>query len=197
MPPGLLQNALLRPLKSARNRSDDFYQQAQDQTAKSFGEAKGYQRPWQDYGQEALTEFKNWRNDPSAITRDPSYQFRLNQGQESVENSAAARGGALSGNALTAITDYGQQAASQEYGNEWNRFMQELGIGQGASDNMSNLAVGEGNALSNLLTGRGNSWFNQTMSTAQEYRQAEKDLNATIQSWFPSSGGGGGGGGGK
>lgn len=187
MPPGLLQNALLRPLKSARGRSDDFYQQAQEQTSRSFGEAKGYQQPWQNFGQTALADYEKWRNDPSAITNDPSYQWRRDQGQETVENSAAARGGALSGNALRAINDYGQGAASQEYGSEFARRMQELGIGQNASDNMSTLATGEGNALSNLLTGRGTSWFNQTLQTAQEYRQAEQQLNDTIQSWFPSA----------
>ena len=188
MPPGLLQNALLRPLKTARGVSDEYYGQALDQTRKSFGEAKGYQQPWNEYGQEALSDFRGWRDDPTAVTRDPSYQWRVSQGQEGVENSAAARGGALSGNALRAIEDYRQNSASEEYQNEWNRFMQELGIGQNAAGNMSNLATGEGNALSNLLTGRGTSWFNQTMSTAQEYRQAEKDLNAAIQSWFPSGG---------
>lgn len=195
MPPGLLQNALLRPLKSARNRSDDFYQQAQDQTSKSFGEAKGYQQPWQNFGQTALADYQKWRSDPNNITSDPSYLWRRNQGQEAVENSAAARGGALSGNALRAIADYGQNAASQEYGSEFARRMQELGIGQSASNNLSTLATGEGNALANLLTGRGNSWFNKTLQTAQEYRQAEQQLNDTIQSWMKMSGGGGGGGG--
>lgn len=189
MPPGLLQNALLKPLKTARNFSDTMYDKAISQTGESFKEAKGYQQPWQEFGQNVLADYENWRADPNAVSSDPSYQWRFNEGQRGVENSAAARGGALSGNALRAITDYGQGAASQEYGAEFARRMQELGIGQGASNNLSNLATGEGNALANLLTGKGSSWFNQTMSTAQEYRAAENDLNAAIQSWFPSGGG--------
>lgn len=195
--PGLTTNFLQRPLKTARNNSDAYYGQAIDQTKTSFNEAKGYQQPWQDFGQTALTDYEQWRADPNAVSSDPSYQWRFNEGQKGVENSAAARGGALSGNALRAITDYGQGAASQEYGAEFARRMQELGIGQNASNNLTNLATGEGNALANLLTGRGTNWFNTTLGVAQETRAAENDLNALIQSWFPSAGGnasyGGGG----
>lgn len=193
--PGLTQNVVQSPLKRARKVSDASYGQAIDQTTKSFGEAKGYQQPWQDFGQNALADYENWRADPNAVSSDPSYQWRFNEGQRGVENSAAARGGALSGNALRAITDYGQGAASQEYGAEFDRRMQELGIGQSASNNMSNLATGEGNALSNLLVGRGNSWFDQYIAGSQEARAAERDLNSVIQSWVPSSYGGSAGGG--
>jgi hypothetical protein len=184
--PGLTTNFLQKPLKSARNQSDLYYQQAIDQTKQGFGEAKGYQTPWNDFGQTALQDYQNWRADPNAVTSDPSYQWRFNQGQNAVENSAAAAGGALSGNAFRGIVDYGQNAASQEYGSEFARRMQELGIGQTAANNMSNLSTGESNALSNLLTGRGTNWWNTTLGTAQESRAAENDLNKLIQSWFPS-----------
>ncbi len=187
--PGLTSLFLQPQLKRARGVSDASYNAAIGQTKKSFGEAKGYQQPWQDFGQNALSDYENWRADPNAVTSDPSYQWRFNEGQRGVENSAAARGGALSGNALRAITDYGQGAASQEYGAEFARRMQELGIGQGASNNLSNLATGEGNALANLLTGQGTNWWNTTLTGAQEVRAAENDLNAAIQSWFPSGGG--------
>lgn len=190
--PGLTQNTVQRPLKRARAVSDAYYGQAIGETNKAFGEAKGYQQPWQNFGQTALADYKNWRKDPNAITSDPSYQWRFNQGQQGVENSAAARGGALSGNALRAITDYGQNAASQEYGNEYGRRMQELGIGQNASNNMSNLSTGQGNALANLLTGRGTNWWNTLLTGNQEVRASEAGLNSLIQSWFPSSGMGGG-----
>lgn len=56
-----------------------------------------------------------------SILRDPSYQFRLDQGRGQLENSAAARGLINSGGTLHDILNYGQQAASQEYGNIWNR----------------------------------------------------------------------------
>jgi hypothetical protein len=51
---------------------------------------------------------------------DPSYQFRLKQGQEALETSAMSRG-LLGGDTMRAIVDYGQNAASQEYGATYNR----------------------------------------------------------------------------
>ena len=55
------------------------------------------------------------------MAADPSYQFRLQQGQEALERSGAARGVTNTGGTLRDILDYGQQAASQEYGNIYGR----------------------------------------------------------------------------
>jgi len=46
---------------------------------------------------------------------DPSYQFRLKQGQDAMERARLRAGTLRTGNALADLTDYGQQAASQEY----------------------------------------------------------------------------------
>jgi len=55
------------------------------------------------------------------ITQDPSYQFRLQQGQQALENSASAKGLLRTGGTMKDLIDYGQNAASQEYGNAYNR----------------------------------------------------------------------------
>lgn len=55
---------------------------------------------------------------------DPGYGFRLSEGLKAIQNSAAARGGLLSGAALKGISRYGQDMASQEYGNAYARYNQ-------------------------------------------------------------------------
>ena len=89
--------------------------------------------PYMTYGQQAgqmmldqpgytPTEWK----DPGQFQfsqDDPSYQWRLQQGQDALERSAAGRGGLQSGATLKALTNYAQGAASQEYQNAFNRFM--------------------------------------------------------------------------
>ncbi len=52
---------------------------------------------------------------------DPGYKFRLGQGQDSLQNWAAARGTLNDSGTAKALIDYGQGAASQEYGNVWDR----------------------------------------------------------------------------
>jgi len=53
---------------------------------------------------------------------DPGYGFRVREGLKAVDRQAAARGGLISGNALKASQAFGQEAASQEYTNAFNRF---------------------------------------------------------------------------
>ena len=57
------------------------------------------------------------------MTIDPSYQFRLQQGQQALENSNAARG-LNTGATAKGLLDYGQGAASQEYQNIYTRALQ-------------------------------------------------------------------------
>lgn len=56
---------------------------------------------------------------------DPGYAFRLSEGLKALERSAAARGGLLSGGTGKALSRYGQDLASQEYGNAFQRFQQD------------------------------------------------------------------------
>jgi hypothetical protein len=65
---------------------------------------------------------------------DPGYGFRMSEGLKALERSAAARGGLMSGGAGKALQRYGQDLASQEYGNAFQRFQQDraarAGLGQ-------------------------------------------------------------------
>jgi hypothetical protein len=58
---------------------------------------------------------------------DPSMAFRQRLGEQSTARMANVGGGALSGNTLRALTDYGQNLASTEYGSAFDRFQTERG----------------------------------------------------------------------
>lgn len=58
---------------------------------------------------------------------DPGYAFRLQQGNQAVRNAAAAGSGALSGSALKDLLAYGQNMASEEYNNAFNRYQTQQG----------------------------------------------------------------------
>ncbi len=94
------------------------------------------------------------------IYNDPSYQFRLQQGQDAIESSAAAKGGLLSGATLKALQNYGQDMASQEYSNAYNRFNADqtnrynrlsnlVGIGQNAAAQVGNAGAQTAQAIAN------------------------------------------------
>lgn len=55
------------------------------------------------------------------VLNDPGYKFRLGEGQNQLEQSAAARGLLNTGGTLKDVLRYGQSFASNEYGNVYNR----------------------------------------------------------------------------
>jgi hypothetical protein len=61
----------------------------------------------------------------SDFQQDPSYQWRMNQGTNALQAGGAAQGNYFSGTMGTALQDYGQNAASQEYMNAFNRWNTE------------------------------------------------------------------------
>lgn len=83
--------------------------------------ANGYQAApdlmvgnYQDPGDFTLEKFQ----------QDPGYAFRMSEGLKALDRTAAARGGLISGSALKAASRYGQDMASQEYQNAFNRYNQ-------------------------------------------------------------------------
>lgn len=121
---------------------------------------------------------------------DPGYAFRLSEGLKSLDRSAAARGGLLSGATLKGITRYSQDAASQEYGNAYNRYQTNQGnlfnrlsalsgsgqtavnqlaqTGQSYANNVGNLAVNNANTQGNaaLAAGQANASMYQGIGNA-------------------------------
>jgi hypothetical protein len=53
----------------------------------------------------------------NAFTQSPNYQFALGQGTAALDNSAASKGGMVSGNQMLAQTQYGQGLATQNLQN--------------------------------------------------------------------------------
>jgi hypothetical protein len=59
---------------------------------------------------------------PWDFFNDGGYQFALDEGTKGIENSAAARGGLMSGNTLKALTKYKTGLANQAYGEAFDRY---------------------------------------------------------------------------
>lgn len=67
--------------------------------------------------------FKGIKGDE--VFNDPGYVFRRDQGLEAMQNSAAAKGLLRSGGTFKDLALYNQQLASQEYGNAYDRALQD------------------------------------------------------------------------
>lgn len=93
--------------------------------------------------------------DFSAFYNSPDYNFARTEGQRGVEQSAAARGGAASGNALRALSEFNQGLASQQFGNYYNRMAGLAGIGQSATNNLGQVGAQYASGIAGLQSGIG------------------------------------------
>lgn len=120
----------------------------------------------------------------SDFQADPGYAFRLSEGLKGLDASAASRGGLLSGNTLRAITNYGQDAASQEYTNAFNRYQvnrrNRLGpletLFGGAHESANTLS----NAAGNLGQAQADAAYNLGNARASGYIGQGNALSGTI-----------------
>ncbi len=114
-------------------------------------------QPFTEAGKPALAELQAGTSPGGEFTKgfdgtnfqtDPSYQWRLQQGMNALQGSAAAKGGLMTGQGLADITNYGQGAASQEYGAAFNRYQtqqqQRYNILSGMAQMSQNSAAGVG-----------------------------------------------------
>lgn len=185
-------------LASAGMQANASNQAAQAQTAavdknialqeKQDAQRREDSRPWREAGKKALAELQEgiasgkFSMDDWEFKADPGYQFRLEQGKKALERSASARGNLFSGALGKALTEYGQDFASNEYdrayaraagakATNYNMLAGLAGTGQqqvqfdaGMDQQGTNVLIGQntagGNALAQGYLGQGQAWGN-------------------------------------
>lgn len=143
-PAAIAGSALLgaNATQSAAETQAAAQQRANDLMYKMFQEQVGLQAPFREAGLTAQNRMLDLLglsantgavgygslNKPFGMEQfqaDPGYAFRMSEGLKAIERSRAATGGLLSGGAGKALTRYGQDLASQEYGNAFTRYQTE------------------------------------------------------------------------
>jgi hypothetical protein len=184
--PAALAASGLMGANAASNAADTQAQSAREANElmyRMYQEQKGLQEPFRGAGLTAQNQlldllglskntgaagFGKYAKDfgMSDFTADPGYAFRLSEGQKALERQAAMRGGLISGSALKAATRYGQDMASQEYTNAYNRYQTNrsnqlaplgslLSSGQAAASNTGAAAGNYGTQAGGNITSAG------------------------------------------
>lgn len=149
---------------NAASQQQKSIQAAMDQQQRMYDQQRSDQAPWLASGQGALGRLNDLLADPSSISSSPAYQFRMQQGQQALERSAAARGGLSGGGFMKSLDRYSQGLASDEYGNQWNRLSGLAQMGQGSAQNLGALGSNFANSMSNLYGAQGNAQAAGTMA---------------------------------
>jgi hypothetical protein len=119
--------------------------------------------------------------DPNAeFLASPDYQFRRNEGNRDIQNQFAARGGAQSGNALRALSEFNSNLASGEFGNRFNRLASLAGFAQQANSQGAQNAVNTGRGVAAGLQDAGNARASGVLGSGAATGEGIAGLAGTI-----------------
>ena len=201
--------------KRASATSAAVSREAIDLQRQMYYEGVARQQPWLEAGQIALNklvpEATNYQNfGMEQFNQDPGYAFRISEGMKALERSAAARGGLLSGATMKGIQRYGQDMASQEYMNAFNRYQVErearlnplqslAGVGQTTANALAAGGQGFAGNVNQLamtnMTNQGNLALTSGNIRASQYNTAGRAIDdvlgtdwgkvaSTVSGWF-------------
>lgn len=164
--------------------------QANQALTDAYRNQQTYLNPYNQAGNNALGQLSSGNLvNASTLTSDPGYQFRLSEGLNAINSNAAAKGGLNSGATLKALTQYGQNFASNEYNNaynrEYNRLSQLAGYGFNSASGLANASGQLGSNLSNNYMGLGNAAAASNMAVANNQNQL---ISSGIGAYGRSSG---------
>lgn len=107
----------------------------------------------------------------------PGYQFRVNEGVNALDASAASGGGLFSGASAKALTEFGQNIGAQEYGNYINRLTGMASSGQNAAGQQAAAGQNFATGMSNAYGAMGNAQAAGAMGMANA-------VNSGVNNWL-------------
>ena len=140
----------------ARRAQEAATNKANDTQRYVFDQQREDNKEWLEAGKGALGGLTDMASGNYDMQTDPGYQFRLSEGLKAVNSNASARGNRKGGATMKALTRYGQNVASQEYNNQFNRLSSIAGIGQTANSQNAQAGMNYGNNVSANQIGMGN-----------------------------------------
>lgn len=188
-------------VEQAASTGAEAQRYAADVQRQMFEKQTELQEPWRQAGITALNQLipLSQQYQPFGMEQfqaEPGYGFRLSEGMKALERSAAAKGGLLSGAQMKGIQRYGQDLASQEYQNAFNRYQRErearlnplqslANVGQTSAQSLGGEASQYGSNVGNLAMTGG---ANQAMAAlaqgnirASQYGQLGSALGAAVR----------------
>lgn len=204
--------------ESAAQTSAQAARYAADLQKQMFEKQIELQEPWRQAGIGALNQLAplSQQYTPFGMQQfqqDPGYGFRMAEGMKALERSAASRGGLMSGAQMRGVQRYGQDLASQEYQNAFNRYQAErqarlgplqslAGVGQTSAQALGSAAGQYGQNAGNIMMTGGANAANAALQMgnirASQYGGYGKALGSIydskpVQNWLTKTFGGDGG----
>ena len=155
--------------KNSANIQADSVDKANAIQKEQYDQTRADQTPYREAGYSALDQIQNLLKNPDDVTKQPGYQFGMDQGTRAVNSGAASRGMTYSGAAGKELTRFGQDYGGTKLNESYNRLANVAGLGQVAvsgqnnqnyAGNVGNNTIGAGNARAGSSMYQGQQWGN-------------------------------------
>lgn len=153
--------------KEAADKAAAIQQQAMEYQKQNYEKASGNLSPFINNGigaSNTLASAYGLNGAPplsdstlQGFYNSPDYKFALKGGSEALDNSAAAKGGALGGNQIRAQTEYGQGLATQNLQNYFSKLSGMAGQGIQAGGYLGSIGASTGTQVGASANNIGNS----------------------------------------
>lgn len=110
----------------------------------------------------------------------PGYGWRMSEGINAINKSAAGRGSLLSGATLKSLNKYGQGLASEEYGNVFNRLAGMAGVGSNTANQSAAAANQTGQAMGQNILSAGDARASGYINAANAKAQGSQNMLQNI-----------------
>ena len=197
-------------VENAAGQSAAASRYATDLQKAMFDKQIELQQPWLQAGTNALTKMQggeyalpeSFKYDPNSMYQDPGYAFRMSEGMNALNRSMTAKGLGVSGANVKGALKYGQNLGSQEFGNAYQRALDEYnarvarsttgynrlaslaGVGQTGANTIGSAASNYGANVGNLAMGnaatQGNALMTGANIRAQQYGTAGRALDQAL-----------------
>jgi hypothetical protein len=184
--------------REAANRLAGANQTAMQLQSKMYEDQVARQQPFYQAGINALPAYTKGVMPGGDLVKpfsmadyqaDPGYGFRMSEGMKALDRSAASRGGLLSGATMKGAQRYGQDLASQEYQNAYNRYTGNQATQRNALAGLTGFAPTAAQQIGAAGTNYANTAGNLGINTATNYGNAELTGAAARQSAYGGAGG--------
>lgn len=143
--------------KDAANTQAAAADRAGERQMQMFDKVSGFLQPYRDIGTASIPGLSgllglNGASPQSSLENLPGYKFVQDQGLKSTQNSYAAQGLGQSGAALKGAAQFSTGLANATYGDQINRLLATLGIGQNAAAMTGNAGTQAVTAANGFLT---------------------------------------------
>lgn len=189
---GVMQN---RAASRGARAQEQASEKSIEEQRRQFDLSRSDQMPWMDAGKWALGDMRSLMGgDFSKFYESPDYKFARDQGLQSLERGASARGGMYSGGADADRMSFASGLASQNYNSFYNRLQSMAGQGQTTASGLGQMGMNMANSIGNLRTGAADARASAYQTQGDNWANVARTATGAFGNWYGRNSANNGGG---